>query len=163
MTDHTTTCTIALALLLAAAPSAAHAQGPATGPAPNSTALTDERYRLVTIAGAPLPAVVEKERSCREEVTQGSLALGSDSLWTLHLAVREVCGDRSEQESETEGGRYSREGGTIRFHDDDGDDDRDWGLGHDVDVDDLKTGTVSSEGALTVQLEDGKTTLVFRK
>ncbi len=162
MTDRPTTCTIALALLLAAAPSAVQAQGPATGPEPKGPVLTDERYRLVTIAGAPLPAVVEKDGNCREEVTKGTLALGADSLWTLHLAVREVCGDRSEQESETEGGQYSRDGGAIRFHDD-GDDDRDWGLGHDVDVDDLKTGTVSSDGVLTVQLEDGKTTLVFRK
>lgn len=145
------------------AASAAQGQGPATGPEPRSGAPTDERYRLLTIAGKPLPAVVEKERSCREEVTRGTVALGADSLWSLHVTTREVCGERSEEEFDTDGGRYSREGSSLRFHDDDGDDDRDWRLGEEMDVDDLKTGTVSSDGSLTVQMGDGKTSLVFRK
>lgn len=161
-TDHTKAALV-LALLLTAATGSARAQGPAAGPEPRSTVLSDERYRLVTIAGKPLPAVVEQERSCREEVTQGTLMLGADSLWSLHLATREICGDRTEQESDTDGGRYDRDGSKIRFHDDDGDDDRDGSRGGDIDLDDLKTGAVSTGGVLTVQLEDGKTSLVFRK
>jgi hypothetical protein len=121
-----------------------------------------ERYRLVEVAGSALPVEVEKEWSCRESVTRGTLTLGADSLWTLRYTKREVCGDRAEVENEDESGYYTMEGGTIRFRDDD-DDDRDWELRRDVDLDDLESGTVAADGSLTVQLRDGKTTLLFRR
>ena len=64
-------------------------------------------------------------------------------------------------ETETEHGRYSVTGDTVRFFDDDDDDDRD--TGDDVDLDDLKSGTLAADGSLTVRLEDDRSTLVFRK
>jgi hypothetical protein len=72
-----------------------------------------------------------------------------------------VCGERAEVETETEHGRYSVAGDTVRFFDDDDDDDRD--TGDDVDLDDLKSGTLAADGTLTVRLEDDRSTLVFRK
>ena len=62
-----------------------------------------------------------------------------------------------------ESGRYTAQGGTIRFLDDDGREDRDREVERDIDLDDLWTGTIASDGTLTVRLEDEKTTLVFRK
>jgi hypothetical protein len=121
-----------------------------------------QRYRLVEVAGHALPVEVEKEWRCREYVTRATLTLGADSLWTLRYTKREVCGERAEVETELEGGRYSLEGGTIRFHEDDDGDDRDWNLGRDLDVDDLDTATRNADGALAARLRDGVTTLVFR-
>jgi hypothetical protein len=121
-------------------------------------------YRLMEVAGRALPAEVEKEWNCREEVTRGTLTLGADSLWTLRVTLREVCGDRAEVETETETGRYVMAGDTIRFRDDDeDDDDRDWSIGGDVDLDDLQTGTRGGNGTLAVRLKDRKTTLLFRR
>ena len=134
---------------------------PATATA--AAAAAAERYRLIEVAGNALPAEVEKEWNCRESVTRGALTLGADSLWTFRAAIREDCGDRAEVDNEEESGRYSTSGASIRFHHDDEDDDRDWELGHDIDLDDLETGTLAADGTLTVRLEDGKTTLVFRK
>ena len=122
---------------------------------------TTQRYRLIEVAGTALPAEVEKSWNCREYVTRGDLTLGSDSLWSLRVTLREVCGERAEVETETEHGRYSVAGDTVRFFDDDGDDDRD--TGDDVDLDDLKGGTLAADGTLTVRLEDDRSTLVFRK
>jgi hypothetical protein len=120
---------------------------------------TTQRYRLIEVAGMALPAEVEKSWNCREYVTRGDLTLGSDSLWSLRVTLREVCGERAEVETETEQGRYSVAGDTVRFFDDD--DDRD--TGDDVDLDDLKSGTLAADGTLTVRLEDDRSTLVFRK
>jgi hypothetical protein len=121
-----------------------------------------QSYRLVEVGGNPLPAEVKKEMNCRESVTQGDLTLNADSLWSLRITAREECGKRSEVETETEHGRYSQTGDSLRFFDDDDDhddaDDRD-----DLDLDDLKSGTLSKDGTLTVRLEDDETTLVFRK
>jgi hypothetical protein len=122
---------------------------------------TTQRYRLIEVAGTALPAEVEKSWNCREYVTRGDLTLGSDSLWSLRVTLREVCGERAEVETETEHGRYSVAGDTVRFFDDDDDDDRD--TGDDVDLDDLKSGTLAADGSLTVRLEDDRSTLVFRK
>jgi len=158
MTDHRTVrgvgATLALVVVIGAG-----VQAQSAGPAGASAT---ERYRLVEVAGSALPAEVEKEWNCREYVTRGSLTLGADSLWHLRAAIREDCGGRAEVDNEEESGRYSRTDTTIRFYHDD-DDDRDWELGRDIDLDDLKTGTLAADGTLTVRLEDGKTTLVFRK
>jgi hypothetical protein len=121
-----------------------------------------QSYRLAEVGGKPLPAEVKKELNCREFVTGGELTLGADSLWSLRVALREECGKRSEVETETENGRYSMTGDSLRFFDDDDDDD-DRDDGDDLDLDDLKSGTLSKDGTLTVRLEDDETTLVFRK
>jgi hypothetical protein len=93
-------------------------------------------------------------------VTQATLTLRPDSLWALEYTKREVCGDRTEDETEREDGRYRVTADTIHFHDDDGDDDRD--DRDDLDLDDLATAARAADGALIARLEDGKTTLVFR-
>ena len=149
MTDKMLVGGLGLAMALAvSAPGSADAQVPGT-------------YRLTEVAGSVLPAEVEQEWNCRESVTEGTLTLGADSLWSFRFNEHEVCGARTEEEIEQEGGRYSTEGDTIRFHDDD-DDDRDDNA-DDPDLDDLGTATLGSDGRLTARLEDGKTTLVFRR
>ena len=149
MTDRTLWYGLGLAAAVAAA-----ATPPLEGQAPGT-------YRLVEVAGSALPAEVERDRSCREQVTAGTLTLGADSLWSLRYTKREVCGDRTEEEQEDETGRYSMDRGTIRFHDDDDDNDRD--DDDDIDVDDLDTATLGPDGRLTARLEDGRTAVVFRR
>ncbi len=150
MTDKTLLCGFGLVAALAAST------------APSVEAQVSATYRLAEIAGSALPVEVEREWSCRESVTEGTLTLGADSLWSFQFNKHEVCGARTEEEIEREGGRYTTEGNTIRFHDDDDDDD-DRDDADDPDLDDLETATLGSDGRLTARLEDGKTTLVFRR
>ena len=150
MTDKILLCGLGLVALAAGTPLSVEAQVPGT-------------YRLTEIAGSALPVEVEKGWSCRESVTEGTLTLGADSLWSFRFNKREVCGARTEDEIEQEGGRYTTEGTTIRFHDDDDDDDDDRDDADDPDMDDLENATLGSDGRLTARLEDGKTTLVFRR
>ncbi len=153
---------IALGTILAAVWMRAEAQdstqASAAGAAP-------EPYQLIEVAGKPLPAVIDKEWRCREEVTAATLTLSNGGNWLLQTTTREVCGERvAETETDTEDGRYAVEGQTVRFYDDDGRDDdhyRDNEI--DLDLDDLDTGTLTPGGTLTIRLEDGRTTLVFRK
>ena len=126
-----------------------------------TTAPTTQTYRLLEVAGSALPAEVEKVGDCREYVTRGDLTLGSDSLWSFRVTLREACGERAEVETETEHGRYSVAGDTVQFFDDDDDDDRD--IGDDMDLDDLKRGIFAADGTLSVRLDDDQTTLVFRR
>src|SRR4029450_11936704 len=53
------------------------------------------RYSLIEIGGKALPARVEKEWRCREDVTAGTLTLSGDGQWLLETVTREVCGDRT--------------------------------------------------------------------
>ena len=161
MTDRTAVRGIVAALVLTLVVGTV-AQGQTTGVAV-AAAPAAERYRLVEVAGRALPVELDKEWNCREYVTRGALTLGADSLWSLRATIREVCGDRAEVETEAEGGRYGVQGGTIRFYDDDEDDDWDWELARDIDVDEFETGTLAADGTLTVRLDDGKTTLLFRR
>jgi hypothetical protein len=57
------------------------------------------------------------------------------------------------------------EGQSIRFFDEDGEaNGKDWNLiGKEIDLDEMTTGMLGSDGTLTVQLADEKTTLVFRR
>jgi hypothetical protein len=148
-------------LFAAVVATGAEAQAPAAPDLPASAA--GQRYRLVEVAGAALPVEVEKDWSCRESVTRATLTLVADSTWVLRSTLREACGERAEVETEVEHGRYAREGTSLRFYDEDGEDDRDWDLRREVDLDDLQSGTVGADGSLTVRLDDGKTTLVFRQ
>ena len=169
MQHRTMTIGIAAAALfgLTWAPAAASRPAEPALPAQSRPATPDTRYALVQVAGKPLPAQVEKEWRCREDVTAGSLTLSGDNRWLLETTTREVCGDRSEEDRDTEDGMYRTEGNTIRFLDEDGreDTDRDWGTGSDsdIDLDDLSTGTSAADGTLRVQLADGRTTLLFRR
>ncbi len=138
-----------------------------------------ETWQLAEVNGMALPALIEQDgENCREEVTSGSLTLESDGGWTLVTQEREVCGDKVEEDSEEEDGRYSTQGVTVTFtegdddtddddadDDDTDDDDADDDDGDDDDrgdADDLASGTRSGS-TLTVRLEDGNTVLLFRR
>jgi hypothetical protein len=167
MTDATTIrALLALLVLAATAPAGLEAQTAsatrAVGDSATRTGAAERRYRLVEVSGKALPAEVEKDWSCREYVTRGTLTMGADSLWTLRTATREVCGDRAEVDTDVDGGRYAFAGDTIRFYEDDGRNDSDWSLDRDVDLDDLETGSLDANGRLTVRLADGETTATFQ-
>lgn len=75
-----------------------------------------------------------------------------------------MCGSRTKTEVETDDGRYTTEGQTLRFFDEDGEENtKEWSIGKDIDLDDLRLGTLGGDGTLTVQLADEETTLVFRR
>ncbi|HEX6587415.1 MAG TPA: hypothetical protein VF039_00220 [Longimicrobiales bacterium] len=119
-----------------------------------------ETWQLAEVNGAALPAVVETDDDgCRDEVVSGTLTLSTGGMWKLTTNEREVCGNRVEEETEEEDGRYTVQGETIRFDDDD--DDADDDDGSDDDVDDFVSATRSGT-TLTVRLE-GDRTLVFRR
>lgn len=123
----------------------------------------DETFRLIEVAGKALPAVIEEEDSCREEVVSGTLTLKADGMWILVTQEREVCGDRVEEEEEREEGKYSIEGSSIQFVDDDDDGDAEEDdTDDDLDLDDMTTGTRTAEG-LTVRLKGSDAVLVFRR
>jgi hypothetical protein len=111
-----------------------------------------------------LPTTIERELRCQEDVTAGTLSLSQDGRWLLETITREVCGDRTEEDSDREHGTYTTEGQSLRFLDDDGRENRDSSLAleSDDDLDDLSTGTMAADGSLTVKLADG-TPLLFRK
>lgn len=160
MTERMTRQSIAAALtLLAAVATGAAAQTAAVTGMPVSS--TDQRYRLVEVAGSALPVEVEKEWTCRESVTRAALTLGADSTWTLRSTIREVCGDRAEVETDVEHGRYIKEGGSLRFYDE-GEDDGDWELERDLDLEDFESGSLAPDASLAVRLDDGKTILLFK-
>jgi hypothetical protein len=160
--------TAALAIALLAVPATARAQAadsvgfPSAGAAPASVPDTT-RYRLVEVAGNALPAQIEQEWGCREDVTAGTLILTGDGRWHLESATRETCGGRSEEERDSEFGTYTWTGSALTFLDEDGhsESDREWG-DKDIDLDELASGSRAPDGALRVKLADGRTTLVFR-
>jgi hypothetical protein len=131
-------------------------------PAP-ATATT--RYVLVEIAGKALPALVEKEWRCREDVVAGALTLSDDGRWLFETTTREACGDRSKEDRDRDDGTYSSDGAALTFRDDDGHQSAERGLkvGTDIDLDELERGTIAGDGTLRVQLADARTTLVFRR
>lgn len=162
---------LAAALATVGAPAAAQGsdstQAPAraqsaTARAPTRPAPVTTRYTLVEVAGKPLPVLVEKQWRCEENVTAGTLTLNGDGRWLLETVTQEVCGDRTDEDRDRDDGTYRTDGGTIHFLDGDGRDD-DWDIGTDLDLDELKTGSIAKDGTLKVQLADGETTLVFRR
>lgn len=123
-------------------------------------------YRLVEIDAGPLPAFIEQEGNCREELISASLVLLAEGEWSLVSTDRESCGERVEEEEETEEGTFTLQGSTITFLDEDGDlpRDRTPAPGQprgDLDIEELATGTLAGD-LLTVRLEDG-VVAVFRK
>lgn len=160
----TPTLTIAAALALTcAAWTSVSAQAAGTA-RPTGTDPTATEYTLAQVAGKPLPVMVDKESHCEETVTAGTLTLSGENRWRLATVTSEVCGDRTDEDRDSDDGTYRTEGATIRFLDDDGDDsDRDRDLGKELDLDELQTGTIADDGTLTVRLADEKTTLVFRR
>lgn len=131
--------------------------------AQDTTSARTGTYRLVSVAGKSLPATVEQGVACREDVTQGALTLRADGTWLLETSSREVCGGRSETESETENGRYKLDGPAIEFLDDRGRPESDDDSEAEDDLDDLTAGSFAGDGGLTAKLDDGKTMLVFSR
>jgi hypothetical protein len=122
-----------------------------------------EVFQLVTVAGQPLPVLLEEDGDCREELLSATLTLETDGRWVLATNEREVCGNDTETDEDQDDGTYAVEGQSLRFLNDDGDapdaddDDDD----EDIEVDELATGTRSG-GDLVVRLADGSTDLQFR-
>jgi hypothetical protein len=169
--DMTTTKMLVLAGLgtaaLAVAAERSGAQGGAS-PVPGT-------YTLSQVEGRALPAVVETDGACRDELVSGTLTLG-DGTWTLETVERELCdGQAAREDRETERGRYTLSAGAVTFTADDAndpddaaedadDDDARSGAaadGPDVDIDEPASGTVDG-GTLTVRLREGQT-VVFRR
>ena len=123
---------------------------------------TQERtYRLTTVAGRALPAVVEEENGCREEILAATLTLETGGRWVLVSTEREVCGSSTEQEEEREAGTYTLDGAALRFARTDDDDDDEGASETDIEVDEMSSGMITG-GELTVRLRDERTVLVFR-
>jgi hypothetical protein len=120
----------------------------------------DESYRLVQVAGQPLPVVTEQSGECRDELLAATLTLHGDGTWTLLTTEREVCGTTTEEEEDREEGRYTADGQALRFLDENGKPAVDDGDDSELEVDDLLDGTRSAEG-LVVRAADGETELRF--
>lgn len=152
---------ITLAAIFAVAPMAAatHASAQVAQP---------ETWRLADIDGSPMPAVVDIEDDCAETIAAATLTLDANGEWTLIWTEQETCGGEieDEDEDERERGRYTVDGQTVRFLDEDGEageeDDSDDEDEVDVDIEELSVGTRSA-ATLTVRLRDGQTNLVFRR
>jgi hypothetical protein len=149
---------------------AAAAQEPAAGRDTTAAAQAiavapaETAYLLLDLGGKPLPARIETEWRCYEDVVAGTLRLREDGRWRLETTVRETCGSRSKMEQEDEDGIYRTEASTLRFLDDDGHrNGADRSLDDEIDLDDLDHGTLAEGGVLTVRLADGKTVLRFRR
>src|SRR5688572_18968472 len=146
-----------------ASPATPDTTRPSTSAPGTATAPKESRYVLVDVGGKALPAEIEKEWRCREDVTAGTLLLREDGRWRLETSVRETCGDRTEMDQDDEDGTYRTEGATIRFLDDDGNrSEADWNFEREIDLDELDHGTIDG-GTLTVRLADEKTVLRFQR
>lgn len=120
-------------------------------------------YALAQVDGRALPATVDTDGACRDELVSGTLTL-AEGVWTLETTERELCEGRAAREDrDTERGRYTVSGASVTFteEDDDGDDSPDTAADTDVDVDELAAGAVDG-GTLTVRLREGQT-VVFRR
>ena len=149
---------------------AAAAQEPAAGRDTTAAAQAiavapaETAYLLLDLGGKPLPARIETEWRCYEDVVAGTLRLREDGRWRLETTVRETCGSRSKMEQEDEDGIYRTEASTLRFLDDDGHrNGADRSRDGEIDLDHLDHGTLAEGGVLTVRLADGKTVLRFRR
>ena len=116
-------------------------------------------WELVQVGGKELPAVLEVEGDCREEVVTAVLTLNADSTWKLERTERDVCGNKTEEETETETGRYRLTGSNIEMLDADGDSQQD-DAGDDLD--DFSVGNVQGK-MLNLRLGKAETQVAFRK
>lgn len=117
-------------------------------------------YRLTSVAGNALPTPLGMENGCKEMVTAGTLTL-SDGKWTLRYDERHECPSGARMSAESETGKYSMDGSTITFMDDDGERNTGGSPDDDIDLDELDHGTLSGN-TLTVKLKEGQT-VVFQR
>lgn len=123
---------------------------------------SQETYQLAQVAGQALPVVTEENGDCRDELSAATLTLDTDGTWTLVTTEREVCGQDVDEDEDREDGRYTVDGQTIHFTDDDGNVATADGDDSELEVDDLVHATRTADG-LTVQVADGDTQLQFRR
>ena len=131
----------------------AEAQSTNGGAAPSGV------WLLTRIGGEELPAMVEVDGGCREEVTVAVLTFEANNAWHLEWTEREICGDKVDEESESETGVFTFSGNNVELLDgrgmtqqeDSGDD-----------LDDLSTGTLAGN-TLTLRLGKTDRTATFRK
>jgi hypothetical protein len=116
-------------------------------------------WELVQVSGKALPAVLEVEGDCREEVVSAVLTLNADNTWKLERIERDVCGTKVEEESETDDGRYQVNGTTIQMLDGKGKSQADEAGD---DLDDFSTGTLQAN-TMTVKLGKTENVVTFRK
>ena len=116
-------------------------------------------YALAEIGGKTLPGVIEVEGDCREEIVNATLTLNADGTWQLERHERDVCGDKTEDEKESDKGRYRVTGTSIEFMDDDGDVQT---KKEGDDLEDLSTGTLQAN-TISVKLGATENVAVFRK
>src|SRR5262245_30223707 len=75
-------------------------------------------YRLETIGGNKLPAVVDRHDVCREEVEAAILTLTPDGTWTMDAHSRESCGSKVDTDHEITRGKYTVSGKSLQFTED---------------------------------------------
>ena len=116
-------------------------------------------WDLVQVSGKALPAVMEVEDDCREEVISAVLTLNADNTWKLERVERDVCGTKIDEERETDDGRYKMSGTTIELLDDKGKSQADEAGD---DLDDFHVGTLQNN-TITVKLGKTENVATFRK
>lgn len=116
-------------------------------------------WELVAIAGDSLPAVIDQDGDCREEIVSATLTIAPDSTWRLESVERDICSNSTKEEKEQDKGRYHANENSVEFLDSAGksqkDEDGD-------DLDDLSAGTLEGD-TLTVQLGKLDKRLTFRR
>ena len=115
-------------------------------------------YTLAQIGTNSLPATVETEDNCREEVVNATLTL-ANGTWRLERLERDVCADKTDDEWEVDSGRYRVSGSTIEFLDKDGKTQQNE---EGDDLDDLSSGTLEG-GTLRVKLGRSALMAQFRR
>jgi hypothetical protein len=113
-------------------------------------------YQLTRVGNDNLPAVIEQDEGCREEVNSATLMLDGSGGWTVTASGREVCKDEVETETETDSGKYTMDGKNIRFSGVDEDDDE-----NGDDVFDMAHGVL--EGKTLTIVGPGGRSMVFMK
>jgi hypothetical protein len=116
-------------------------------------------WDLRQVADKALPAVIEVEGDCREEIVSATLTLNADNTWRLERTERDVCGSKVEDEKESDSGQYRVGGTTIEFMDDDGKSQQEESGD---DLDDFSVGTVA-DNVITVRLGKTETSARFQK
>lgn len=128
---------------------------------PLASPLVPGDYRLVSVGGKSLPALLDTDDGCRELVTAATLSLGADGKWTLRHDERHECPSGVRNKTESEHGKYTMSGSTVTFMDDDGDRNTGGTPDDDIDLDELDQGTLLGT-TLNVRLKEGQA-LVFQR
>lgn len=133
-----------------------------TGQEATAQVSAEETWELTRIGDSALPTMVEQDDDgCTEEVVSGTLTLSPNGTWRMVAEEREGCGTDIDNDRDTETGRYTMDGDTITFLDDDGNPE-DIDDNGSMDIEDLVSGTRNGD-TMTVQIDDGRTQLTFER